>query len=151
MRNINRGLKIVKMKLPNFAQIGFHHENPKVFAQSQWQSGERSAKFLTFRWLLAAFYIGITAYSMTEMALAGTYRYWFIYMTHWGIFISTLATTFGAILTALYHFDKIAIESHSLSYKAYWFLSNVSTVFAFVITVVYWVVLFEGKPLSRAN
>lgn len=139
------------MKLPHFSQIGFHHDNPKVFAQSQWQSGEKSVKFLIFRWLLAAFYIGITAYSKTDMALDGTFRYWFIYMTHWGIFISTIATTFGAILTTLYHFDKIVIESHSLSFKIYWLLSNISTVFAFLITLVYWVVLFGGKPLSRPN
>lgn len=136
---------MVNVKLPNFAQIGFRHDNPKVFAQSQWQSGDTSVKFLVFRWLLAVFYIGITLYSMIDMSLAGTMGFWFIYMTHWGIFISMIATTFGAILTTLYHRETIKIEPHSLSYKLYWFLSNVSTVFAFVITVVYWIVLFEGK------
>lgn len=132
---------------PNFsktANLWFHSENPKVFVKSQWQSEDKSLIFVIYRWILAAFYISVVGYSWTNAIMYHSFTLWFIYMTSWGIFLGMITTTFAAILTTLHHVNAITLNPKSASYKVYWFLSNVSTVLAFLITIIYWSVLFDG-------
>lgn len=137
---------MVKMKFPKISSVGFHHDEPEVFVTTQWtRDTEKNLLFLLFRWVLAGFYIGVVAYSWTSNINSGIFRFWFIYMTSLGIFICMISTTFAAVLATLYQFDAITINSQSSSYKLYWFLSNISTVLAFMITIIYWSVLFNGK------
>jgi hypothetical protein len=126
--------------------ITLRHENPEHFFTTQWtKTVRKSIWFLLFRWILAAFFIGTLAYSWTSSISKGYFGFWFIYMTNLNLLLSTLTTTYAAVLVSLYHFDAITVEPRSTSYKLYWFLSNVSTVFAFIITIVYWTVLFNGE------
>lgn len=137
---------MVHVKLPLISRIGFHHEEPELFVTTQWRRNvEKSNLFLIFRWILALFFIGIVAYSWTNSISSGFFSFWFIYMTNWGILLCMISTTFAAVLTTCYHFDVIDLDSHSRSYKVYWLLSNISTVLAFMITIVYWTILFEGN------
>lgn len=138
-------------RLPKLRSCGFHHDDPVVFAQSQWQIGPKSLMFLYFQWIIALYFIGIVVASWTQSILKGNFAFWFIYLTDWGIMFCMVATCFGAVLTTLYHFDWMNLNSQSMSYKIYWFLSNVSTVLAFMITIVYWTLLFEGKNLILDN
>lgn len=136
---------MVKIKFPKISAVGFHHDEPEVFVTTQWtKNPQKSLLFLLFRWILAGFYIGIVAYSWTNNINSGIFRFWFIYMTSLGIFICMISTTYSAFLTTFYQFSIINLEPNSLSYKLYWFLSNVSTVLAFMITIIYWSVLFNG-------
>lgn len=140
----------VKLKFPKISAVGFNHDEPEVFVTIQWtRSPQKSLLFLLFRWILAAFYIGVVAYSWSENITNGTFKFWFIYMTSLGIFICMISTVYAAFLTTFYHFDVINLDSQSSSYKLYWLLSNISTVLAFMITVVYWSVLFNGKCAIR--
>lgn len=137
---------VVKVKIPKLQRVGFHHDEPELFVTTQWtRQVEKSLIFLLFRWILAGFFIGIVAYSWTNSISRGSFGFWFIYLTNWGILFCMISTTFAAFLTTFYHFNWTKLESQSASYKLYWFLSNVSTVLAFVITVVYWSILFDGK------
>lgn len=137
---------VVKVKIPKLQRIGFHHDEPELFVTTQWtRNVEKSLLFLLYRWVLAAFFIGIVAYSWTKSISGGYFRFWFIYLTNWGILICVTSTTFAAVFTTCYHFNWIKLHSQSASYKLCWFLSNVSTVLAFMITVVYWSILFNGK------
>lgn len=133
------------VKLPKFSRVGFHHNQPEKFVKSQWQSGDKSWIFLTYRWVLAAFFIGVTLYSWYNIIQYNNFPFWWIYLTNWGILLCTISTTFGAFLTSFYHFGAGKIDPNSSFYKVYWFLYNVATVLAFVITIVYWSVLFNGK------
>lgn len=138
---------VVKVKVPVIASLGFHHETPKLFVTSQWtREANKTWHFLIFRWLLAGFYIGALSWSWTNSITSKYgFEFWFIYMTNWGIFLCTFSTTYSAVLTSLFHFNAITMKSESASYRVYWLLSNVSAVFAFVITIVYWAVLFNGN------
>lgn len=136
---------VVKVGLPKVTQCGFHHDEPELFVKSQWQRGEKSFLFLLFRWALAAFFIGTLAYSWTNVIRNEAFKFWFIYMTNWGLFLCTISTSLAAFLTTFYHFGWKKFESQSISYKVFWFLSSVSTVLAFVITIVYWSILFNGN------
>lgn len=135
---------VVKVGFKKVANLSLRSDDPTVFVKSQWQSSEKSTVFLIYRWIIAAFYIGIVAYSWAKNIYYGTFQFWFIYMTSWGIFLCMITTTFAAVLTTLYHFKAIELESKAVSYRVYWILSNVSTVFALVITIVYWSLLFDG-------
>lgn len=122
------------------------HKNPEVFCMSQWQRKPKNLIFLIYRILLAALFIGILTYSMTHsVVIESDFDYWFIYLTNNGLLICTITTTFGALLVILYHFDKISLESENMSYKIFWLLSNVAIVIAFVISIVYWALLFEWE------
>jgi len=133
----------------NFIRIDFNHKKPESFVRSQWQSGNKSVLFLIFRWFLAAYFFGCVSYAWTNNIIDGTFGYWFIYMTNWGISICTISTIYAAILTTLHHFQKIDLTTESRSYKILWWLSNVSTVLAFKITIVYWALLFNGEWIFR--
>lgn len=136
---------VVKPKL-SASSLKFHHEEPELFVTSQWaRSAKKTTHFLVFRLLLGALYVGILSWSWSNNIRASySFGYWWIYMTSWGIFVCTISTVYSAVLTALYHFGLIELSSHSTSYKVYWLLSSTSTVLAFMITVVYWSILFNG-------
>lgn len=120
------------------------HKNPEVFVMSQWQRRSKSILFLLYRFLLASSFIGIFTYSITTSIVVNhDFGFWFIYLTNNGLLLCTLTTTYAAILVTFYHFDWLRLETESKSYKIYWLLSNVSTVLAFVISIVYWSVLFK--------
>lgn len=143
---VKRGFKlsfgmVVQVNFRRIANLKLHSDDPTVFVKSQWQGGEKSLIFLIYRWTIAAFFIGIVAYSWTNSINYGTFKFWFIYLTSWGIFLCMITTTFAAVITTLYH---IGYNSKLATYKVYWFLSNVTTVFALVITIVYWSLLFNG-------
>ena len=119
------------------------HKNPEVFVISQWCK-PKSIFFLLYRYLLAITFIGILTYSITNSIIVNhDFGFWFIYLTNNGLLICTLTTTYAATLTTFYQFDWIRLETESKSYKIYWLLSNVSIVLAFVISIVYWSVLFK--------
>jgi hypothetical protein len=135
---------IIKSSFNKFASLRLHHDDPEVFYKSQWQSNRKSLIFLIYKWILAAFFIGIVCYSWTKNIINETFAYWFIYMTSWGILLCAVTATFSAILTTLHHIDPVEKNPKSTGYKVYWFLSYVSTVLAFLITIVYWSLLFDG-------
>lgn len=138
------GKMVVPPKLSIFSKIGFHHEKPEVFVTTQWtRDARKSVWFLLFQWLLAAFYIGTISYGF--YGFYDYLGYWLIYLTNWGVVLCTVATTSAAVLTTLYHFDCIELTPQSSSYKVVWLLSNVSTVLAFQITIIYWALLHNGN------
>lgn len=137
---------VVIAKLSLISKFGSSHENPEVFVTPQWsREVKKSVWFMIFRLLLAAFYIGTLSYSLATSAREGYIDFYAIYMTHWGLILCTISTTLAAFLATFYQFDVIQLKPQSLSYKVFWFLSNVSTVWAFVITIVYWGLLFNGN------
>lgn len=119
------------------------HKRPEVFLMSQWQRKAKSISYLIYRFLLALSFIGILTYSITNSVVEGDFGYWFIYLTNNGLFICTITTTFAFFLVMFYHFNWMQLETKSISYKIYWLLSNISVVLALVISIVYWLLLFE--------
>lgn len=71
------------------------------------------------------------------------FDYWFIYLTNNGLLICTIASIYSTLLLISYHFNWITLEEDSIIYKIYWLLSNIAIVLAFLISLVYWTLLFE--------
>lgn len=58
----------------------------------------------------------------------------------------------GAIAVSLYYFDKIKLKNKNPTIlKVYWFLWNESIAFAFVLTISYWLVIYEGQEVDLEN
>ncbi|XP_072941964.1 protein rolling stone-like isoform X2 [Epargyreus clarus] len=72
-----------------------------------------------------------------------SFKYWLIYLTHWGIVINTIAAGFG-LAVSVRAFIKGTIEgSLGLPWyvKAYWLSLNIATPIALFITIFYWSLL----------
>lgn len=135
---------MVFKKLPKIKSWQLSHKNPEIFFMSQWQHKPKSLIFVVYRVLLAIIFASILTYSITHSVVVDSdFDYWFIYLTNNGLLICTIFTSYAALLVILYHFDWIKLESKSITYKIFWLLSNVAIVLAFVISLVYWVLLFE--------
>lgn len=62
--------------------------------------------------------------------------------------MSMIMTTLGAGLVTAYYFDKMTVEQNRIMpivFQVYWFLSNTATVIAFVITILYWSLIYDGS------
>lgn len=111
---------------------------------SQWQKKNKSVFFLVYRLLMAILFIGILTYSITYSAVVkNDFDYWFIYLTNNGLLICTITSIYSTLLLISYHFNWITLEEDSIIYKIYWLLSNIAIVLAFLISLVYWTLLFE--------
>jgi hypothetical protein len=128
--------------IPSVRKFTFHHENPEVFVMSQWQARPKSILFLIYRWLFAFLFIGILIYSLLSST---SLIHWPIYLTNIGLVVCAIFSIYAAIFITFYHFNWIELDaSQSKSYKIFWLLSNIATILAFMITIVYWVALFDG-------
>lgn len=129
--------------IPKINTCGFGHDNPDVFAMSQWQNKPKSIIYLMYRWVFAVFFVCVLVYSMLSSVQDWTIGYWFIYLTNIGLLICSIYSVCAAIFVSVYHFDVIKLEASSFSYKIFWYLSNVTIVLAFLISIVYWATLFD--------
>jgi hypothetical protein len=126
------------MKIATNFHTSFQHNHPEVFVQSQWQKDAKSEKFLVFRWGLAVLFMVTVFVSWFRSLCNGSFSFWWIYMTDWGILLCMISTTLGALLTTLYHDDALQLNPQSIEYKVYWLLTTIATNLAFVITTFYY-------------
>jgi hypothetical protein len=131
---------------PNFS---LKHTETSDFVQSQWQTYSKSSRFLVFRWLLAVYFFVIAVFSLRMMH--GEFSQWCVFLAHWSLTFSMVTTFFGAILTTLHHYDAIKMSMQTNLSQTYWFLTNISTVLAFVNTVFYYEILYSFNSSKRGS
>lgn len=85
-------------------QLGFEHLTPADFYLSPWQKTRSSVPLLLFRIFLFLGTLAIVLASMIYYIQSGLFRYWFIYLTHWGMLVILFATGFGTAVCARCHF-----------------------------------------------
>ena len=135
-------LHIENMKIQTNFLVSFHHNHPEVFVQSQWQKNDKSYNFLIFRWILASLFIVTVSFSWYRAFCFNFFGFWWIQMTDWGIILCMISTTYGALLTTLYHDNTLQLHPQSVQYKIYWCLTTIATNLAFVITTFYYGLLY---------
>lgn len=126
--------------------FSLHHEQPELFFTAQWTRNPRSSfLFLIYRWIFAAFFIGIMLYGWMIYHQKEHLRCWPIYLTNWTVIISATNASVAVILTTCYHFEKIAVlKPQSIVYKVYWLLSTISLTLSVLVSVVQWTLVYEG-------
>jgi hypothetical protein len=77
-------------------------------------------------------------------------QFWvlFIYMTYLNLILITATMFFGAVLATLNNSER---ELERKSLKIYWVMWNHSMVVACIVSVSYWILLYEGQPVDFNN
>lgn len=147
-------LKAVWRKEINLRALGFSHDRPQQFVQSQWQRAEGvSVIYLVYRWMFALFFLCVLIYSLYKTSQDPFDKYplakWPIYLTHWGYTLCTIQAFIGAgLVTQRYIKEKTTgfIEDHTQMpriYKIYWLMHTMAVVIAIGITGSYFVVDYD--------
>lgn len=135
------------------SMLTLEHPKPSDFYTSCWQTTRSSVPFLIWRAILFLTSLGIVLTSMIIYIQNGSFGYWFIYLTHWGLtsilFATGLAT---AVSLRCYLYGPISTDLSLPWYvKIYWILFNIATPLAFLITIFYWTVLYEAGIEEELN
>ncbi|KAJ8735754.1 hypothetical protein PYW07_007374 [Mythimna separata] len=135
------------------SMLTLEHHKPTDFYLSCWQTTRSVVPLLIWRALLFLGSLGIVLGSMITYMVNGTFRFWFIYLTHWGLTTIILATGFATLVSArCYLYGPISTEFRLPWYvKTYWTLCNIAVPFSFMITIFYWTVLYEAGIEEELN
>ncbi|XP_022821868.1 protein rolling stone-like [Spodoptera litura] len=135
------------------SMLTLEHPKPSDFYTSCWQTTRSSVPFLFWRAILFLTSLGIVLTSMIIYIQNGSFGYWFIYLTHWGLTSILFATGFAtAVSVRCYLYGPISTEFKLPWYvKIYWTLFNIATPLAFLITIFYWTVLYEAGIEEELN
>lgn len=136
-----------KMKCLKFFGLNtsFEHETPQDFVTSQWQRKEQSIAYLAYRITVACFFIFSTLTSLATAAFRSELHVYLIYLTHWNLFFTTIAMILSAVLVTLHHKGRLKCDKMTRELKTLWFLSSSSCMYAFLISLIYWTVLFKAE------
>lgn len=133
--------------------FSFDCATPESLVTSQWQRDPKpSAKYSTYRWILAAYFNFVLVYSIIT---SENWKLYGIYLTNWNVIVNALSSLIGAILVTRYCNGKITLENKSrrmrIDFKIYWLLSSISTPVCLSVTILYWTLLFKDSDVSLNN
>ncbi|XP_031630444.1 protein rolling stone-like [Contarinia nasturtii] len=141
---------MVKKTELHVSNCGFNHDLVDSFVTSQWQSKSRNTFYLIYRWCFAAFVTCVFVISLyAHVQGTNNFGKFFIYITRWGLMINLIVGIYGALLVTLWHFcdeyrDGIQTkQTIPRKFQVYWALHTVALELSFVITIVYWSILYD--------
>ena len=115
----------------------------------QWQTSEKSLKYLIYRWFVAVFFVLSLASSITSNLSQGFFSVYFIYITHLNLVATVVMSLLSACLASIYFYDKLETETGiPITLKLYWFLWNQCIVFAMVLDTFFWIKLYGGNGIN---
>ncbi|CAB3241031.1 unnamed protein product [Arctia plantaginis] len=129
------------------------HQKPADFYLSNWQTTRSAVPLLILRVVLLLASLTIVLSSLITYIVKGKFRFWFIYLTHWGLTSILLATSFAVAVSARIYLRGPISGEYNLPWyvKIFWVLCNIATPFAFLITVFYWTVLYSAGMEEEVN
>lgn len=93
-------------------------------------------------------------FSFITSITRGEMKVHFIYLTNWNLFTTMLVTTLSAVLVTLYYANRLKISDQMTTIlKVYWCFSNSCSMFAVLVSIIYWVALFpkENNVIDMNN
>lgn len=122
----------------------FEHDSPADFLKSQWQTKEKSVKYLIYRWSVAFYFVFSVSVSAITSIGRGEFRFYLIYLTHWNLIFSMLSMVLAALLVTFHHNGRLRVgDEMTRELKWFWFLSTSSNMYAFLVSLIYWSVLYR--------
>jgi len=141
----------------HLSNCGFNYTKPEKFVRSQWQLQSKNVFYLIWRIILGTFFLAAVIQSMASLSTED-FRFYFIYLTNWGIILCMIASVYGAVLVTYWHFHRSYADEISKSddmpfvFKLYWSIHNTTLILSIVITIIYWSILHTGSiPVSATN
>lgn len=124
----------------------FEYHSPANFLKSQWQTREKSVVYLVYRWIIAGFYIFSVIVNVATSVQRQALHVYYIYLTHWNLCFTTVAMVFNACLVTLHHMDRLKVKDRmTRELKIFWFLSTTSNMYAFLVSLIYWALLYKPE------
>lgn len=135
-------------------------ENLVIFAQKktkslikntlQWQHSEKCLKYVIYRWMYFLFYTFSFINSIVFSIQRNQLMLSLIYLTRWNLFATVVASSLSAYFTTQHYCGKFK-NRMSVGLKIYWFTYNSVPVYAIYISLIYWLVLYDGKEINLNN
>lgn len=130
----------------------FEHDTPRDFFVSQWQTKDKSLCYVIYRWIVAIFFGFSVATSIVFAILRNQAQTYIIYLTNWNLTFTMITTGISAWYATKYFRGKCDIkEKMTRNLKVLWFLSSTTTMFASLVTVIYWTILFKHDKAIDLN
>ncbi|KAI5644971.1 hypothetical protein NE865_02945 [Phthorimaea operculella] len=121
------------------------HERASDFYASSWQAGDSALPLLVVRSI--AFVLALTI--MTWALLEGFNWYWLVFLTNWGLMLVTAMFLSGIVVSAMALAKKIPDDGELPWYvSVYWLLHNVAIGLSFLITLLYWLLLYSPDTID---
>lgn len=129
--------------------FSFEHESPEDFVVSQWQNNKKCLLWVIYRWIIASFFVFSVATSITYAILRNQVLVYFIYLTNWNLNFTMVMTCMSAWNSTMFYKDRLDLkQSMTKKLKIFWFLSTTTTMYAIIISVVYWTILYKQEKTS---
>lgn len=105
-----------------------------------------------YRWSFAAFYVFSFINSIIFSIERNQLLVSLIYLTRWNLLATALTSISGAYFVTQYYNGKLkSTDRMSIGLKVYWFMSMNTVVFAFMISGIYWTMLYDGRVINLNN
>ncbi|PZC75543.1 hypothetical protein B5X24_HaOG205970 [Helicoverpa armigera] len=118
------------------------YEDPSDFCISCWQRNRSVWPLLLIRALIMIGCVGTVISSLVIMGSDMGAGHWFIFMTHWGLLVNTVASVL-AFSVSLAELIKGEDSTPPTLVKCYWLCYNTAITIAFFITIFYWSLLTD--------
>ena len=124
--------------------LSFEHNSPKDFVQSQWQRSKKSCAYVVFRWIIASFQIFSVMLSIITTVKEEKLNFYWVYLTNWNLCLTMIVMIWSACLAAAFYMDRLNVgDKMTKSLKIFWCLSSSTNIYAILISIVYWGVLYR--------
>ncbi|KAH8328033.1 hypothetical protein KR067_003169 [Drosophila pandora] len=139
---------------PEFTPDHVHRHN---FYLCQWQRNTQvRIVYLFYRWItaitcLAALVCSLLDIGRTEEHFEHHYAKWWIYLTHWGLLFCTVQAWLAAwivtqgMMVEREDFEIVRQAKKSRLHHLYWVLYTCATVYAFIVTMCYWLLVHNPE------
>ncbi|KAM3967705.1 protein rolling stone [Aphomia sociella] len=124
------------------------HDKLSDFYASSWQRYDSPIPLLVARLILTTVALGILVFSLI---MGGSPR-WFIYLTNWGLLLNTMMMLSGLIVSCVAA-CKTSFDTNELPWyvSMYWLLYNIAVSNAFIITALFWILLYDPGNYEESD
>ncbi|KAM7351270.1 headbutt [Cochliomyia hominivorax] len=140
-----------------FPDVTPEHVHRHNFYLCQWQRNTQvRIIYLFYRWItaiicLAALVCSLLDIGRTDERYENHYAKWWIYLTHWGLLFCTVQAWLAAMIVTQgmmverEDFELMRQAKKSKLHHLYWVLYTCATVYAFIITMCYWLLVHDPE------
>ncbi|KAJ8925730.1 hypothetical protein NQ315_009578 [Exocentrus adspersus] len=135
----------------SFKKLKLVHDAPILFVVSQWQADKTKPGilYLIYRTIIVGFLLTTWAMSLNTPKYP-------IFLTNWGYTLATAQSvlgfilSYGTVISLKFNYPK-AHDIFLKLYPIYWILHEIALSFAFMITIIFWTVLYNGTFFTATN
>lgn len=150
-----RRMMVSKLWKGCFPDVTPEHVHRHNFYLCQWQRNTQvRIIYLFYRWItaiicLAALVCSLLDIGRTDERYENHYAKWWIYLTHWGLLFCTVQAWLAAMIVTQgmmverEDFELMRQAKKSKLHHLYWVLYTCATVYAFIITMCYWLLVHD--------